>query len=125
MARRFLQPPDSVCISARPSGKPARPSARARRAGRSTSSTAASASPIASSTVPWSGSTGSCATKPTRTPPRTDRPPVSGGSIPARILSKVDLPEPLRPTSPTWSPSKSPNDSPSKSDRDPYALLTA
>ena len=44
-------------------------------------------------------------------PPRTARVPRSGGSIPARILRSVDLPEPLGPTRPTWSPSRRPNDS--------------
>lgn len=36
---------------------------------------------------------------------------------PARILRRVDLPEPLGPTRPAWSPSKSPNGGSSKSDR--------
>ena len=40
-------------------------------------------------------------------------------SRPARILRRVDLPEPFGPTRPTWSPSKSPNDSSSKSARVP------
>ena len=44
---------------------------------------------------------------------------------PARIFSRVDLPEPLGPTRPTWSPSKNPNERSSKSDRVPKALLTA
>ena len=43
----------------------------------------------------------------------------SGDSRPARILRRVDLPEPFGPTRPTWSPSKSPKDSPSKRDRVP------
>src|SRR5687767_8155986 len=60
-----------------------------------------------------------------RMPPRTDRLPVSGVVTPARILRRVDFPEPLGPTRPAWSPSNSPNDRPSKSDRAPYDLLTA
>src|SRR5438445_11372447 len=58
-------------------------------------------------------------------PPRTERVPASGVVTPARILSSVDLPEPLGPTRPAWSPSNSPNVRPSKSDRVPKALLTA
>src|SRR5689334_25277834 len=45
---------------------------------------------------------------------RSDREPRSAGSIPARILSNVDLPEPFGPTRPAWSPSKSPKVRPSK-----------
>src|SRR6266850_1749924 len=60
-----------------------------------------------------------------RTPPRSERDPRSGGMTPARILSRVDLPEPLGPTRPTWSPSNNPNDRSSKSDRFPNALLMA
>src|SRR5438445_4061316 len=43
---------------------------------------------------------------------------------PARIFSSVDLPEPLGPTRPAWSPSNNPNDRLSKSDRAAYDLLT-
>src|SRR6266850_7348497 len=60
-----------------------------------------------------------------RTPPRSERAPRSGVSRPTRILRRVDLPEPLGPTRPAWSPSSNPNDRSSKSDRVPKALLTA
>src|SRR3989440_832444 len=58
-------------------------------------------------------------------PPRTERVRASGVVTPARIFSSVDLPEPLGPTRPAWSPSNSPNVRPSKSDRVPKALLMA
>src|SRR3989442_2607001 len=60
-----------------------------------------------------------------RTPPRSEREPRSGVVTPARIFSRVDLPEPLGPTRPAWSPSNNPNDRSSKSDRVPYAMLIA
>ncbi len=108
----------ALATSARPS-RPARPRARAIRRGRSSSSAPARAAAITSSTVPPEGNTGSWGTYPMRTPPRTERVPRSGTSIPARILRSVDLPDPLGPTRPAWSPSKSPNDSPSKRTRAP------
>ena len=53
---------------------------------------------------------------------RAARVPDDGGSRPARIFSSVDLPEPLGPTRPTWSPSKTPSARPSKSGAAPKAL---
>ena len=44
-------------------------------------------------------------------------------SMPARMLRKVDLPEPFGPMSPTWSPSKRPKESPSNSGWAPKPLV--
>src|SRR5687767_2781527 len=53
---------------------------------------------------------------------RTERVPEDGGSRPASIFNKVDLPDPFGPTRPMWSPSKIPKDRPSKSGAAPNAL---
>src|SRR5687768_59 len=88
--------------------------------------TSAPASPAAScSTLPTVASganTGSWGTYPMRSLLRTDRVLADGGSRPASIFNNVDLPDPLGPTRPMWSPSKMPNDSPSNRGAAPNAL---
>src|SRR5258706_8354225 len=51
--------------------------------------------------------------------------PESGVSTPPRIFNSVDLPAPLGPTSPTWSPSWRASVSPSNSGDPPNDLVTA
>ena len=58
-------------------------------------------------------------------PPTRVTPPASGSSTPAISRSSVDLPSPLRPTTPIRSPSATPSVTPRRTVRVPSALLTS
>ena len=49
--------------------------------------------------------------------------PSSGAAVPASSVSSVDLPAPLRPTTPIRSPAETPSETPSSSPRCAYALV--
>ena len=112
MASRFFHPPDSFATAASSSSKPDLPSTIAMRPSISYGSIGSPARAPSSTcrTVTSDGNVGSCSTNPKRSRLRTERVPADGSSRPARIRSSVDLPDPLGPMSPMWSPSKIPND---------------
>ena len=66
----------------------------------------------------------SCLRCPCRTPLEKTTRPLSAVSCPQMHLSKVDLPDPLRATSATRSPSCNPNVNSEKSIRSPYVLVS-
>src|SRR5690606_4550104 len=61
--------------------------------------------------------------RPTSRPPVRATRPVSGSWAPARTRSRVDLPPPLRPTTPMRSPSSRPSETPSRTTWVPTVTL--
>src|ERR1700730_9833910 len=112
MAKRFRHPPESVVASTSRSVKPTRPRVSARRPARSDCGTAAfcSARSTTLNTVSPAAKSEICDTQLRRVPLRTATSPVSGVTRPARISSKVDLPEPFGPITPMQSPLETVNE---------------
>src|SRR5579862_981239 len=71
------------------------------------------------------GSCGSCSTSARRKPLRRTSSPASSGVWPASTASRVDLPVPLRPISPSRSPSRTVSCAPSSSGRSPKAICAS
>src|SRR5882672_6585353 len=128
MASRARQPPDRRSAGMPGSVNPALPRVSVTRRCRSWSSSRPSAAiapaTISAADIPG-GKTGVCGTWPMRRFFRRLQVPESGLSTPARILKSVDLPAPLGPTSPTWSPSWRANVNLSNSGGPPNDLVTA
>src|SRR5919206_2004341 len=61
---------------------------------------------------------------PTLAPPTRSTDPESGSECPARISSRVVLPAPLRPTSPTFSPASTESVAPERTFRSPPWYFT-
>src|ERR1700733_1489276 len=112
IARRLRHPPDNDAVRASKSVKPARPSVSAILDGRSSCGTDAWAMALSTTerTVSFSANSEACVTQLSRVPFRTASSPLSGFTRPYRISSKVDLPEPLGPIRPIWSPSDTVNE---------------
>jgi len=85
-------------------------------------------SPRPSSTLPStdlsSFNRGSCSRMPTVAPGARYASPLFGWSIPAMILSTLDLPAPLGPTTPIFAPGRNARVTPSRMTLSPCALRT-
>src|SRR5208282_236495 len=108
IASRFCQPPDNSVAHASRSSKPARPRVSAKRAPRSDLETPqrSRALSITDRTVAPILNRESCSTQARRVRLRNDTSPLSGATSPARIRSRVDLPDPFGPIRPIRSPSE-------------------